>query len=95
MAGPGFQQNDQTFTESLIEGNTRDQTFMQMLRPEESAAGKYKADKIDTQSLKRDVDKPITDAQQISQKAHEGLEDVREKIGKFLWKTGTKPNPKL
>ncbi len=84
MAGPGFQQNDQTFTESLIEGNTRDQTFMQMLRPEESAAGKYKADKIDTQSLKRDVDKPITDAQQISQKAHEGLEDVREKIGNFM-----------
>ena len=84
MAGPAFQENDQTFTESLIEGNTRDQTFMQMLRPEESAAGKYKADKIDTQSLKRDVTKPIDDAQQISQKAHEGLADVKEKIGNFM-----------
>ncbi|MCB1592427.1 MAG: hypothetical protein KDI90_08255 [Alphaproteobacteria bacterium] len=81
----GMQHNQQmTFTESLIQGNVREQTFMQMLRPEDSAAGKYRADKIDTQSLKRDVDKPITDAAQISQKAHEGLADVKDKIGNFM-----------
>lgn len=81
----GIQQNQQmTFTESLIKGNVREQTFMEMLRPEDSAAGKYRADKIDTKSLQRDVTKPITDAAQISQKAHEGLADVKEKIGNFM-----------
>src|SRR5688572_23877911 len=53
--------NQMSFTESLVQGNVREQTFMQMLRPEDSAAGKYRADKIDTKSLQRDVDKPITD----------------------------------
>ncbi len=76
--------NQMSFTESLVQGNVREQTFMQMLRPEDSAAGKYRADKIDTKSLQRDVDKPITDAAQISQKAHEGLADVKEKIGNFM-----------
>lgn len=76
--------NQMSFTESLVQGNVREQTFMQMLRPEDSAAGKYRADKIDTKSLQRDVDKPITDAAQISQKAHEGLSDVKEKIGNFM-----------
>lgn len=57
---------------------------MEMLRPEDLAAGKYRADKIDTKSLQRDVTKPITDAAQISQKAHEGLADVKEKIGNFM-----------
>ena len=81
----GMQHNQQmTFTESLIKGNVREQTFMEMLRPEDSAAGKYRADKIDTKSLQRDVTKPITDAAQISQKAHEGLADVKEKIGNFM-----------
>lgn len=81
----GMPHNQQmSFTESLVQGNVREQTFMQMLRPEDSAAGKYRADKIDTKSLQRDVDKPITDAAQISQKAHEGLADVKEKIGNFM-----------
>lgn len=81
----GMPHNQQmSFTESLVQGNVREQTFMQMLRPEDSASGKYRADKIDTKSLQRDVDKPITDAAQISQKAHEGLADVKEKIGNFM-----------
>lgn len=81
----GLQHNQQmSFSESLIQGNVREQTFMQMLRPEDSAAGKYRADAINTKSLTRDVDKPITDAAQISQKAHEGLADVKEKIGNFM-----------
>lgn len=81
----GMQHNQQmSFTESLVQGNVREQTFMQMLRPEDSAAGKYRADKIDTKSLCRDVNKPITDAAQISQKAHEGLADVKDKIGNFM-----------
>lgn len=81
----GMQHTQQmSFTESLIKGNVREQTFMEMLRPEDSAAGKYRADKIDTKSLQRDVTKPITDAAQISQKAHEGLADVKEKIGNFM-----------
>ncbi|MCB9977095.1 MAG: hypothetical protein H6858_09575 [Rhodospirillales bacterium] len=81
----GIQQTqDMSFSQSLIKGNVREQSFMEMLRPEESAAGKYRADKIDTKSLQRDVTKPIKDAAQISQKAHEGLADVKEKIGNFM-----------
>ncbi len=74
----GFE-NQQTFTQSLIEGNTRTESLMQTMYPDR----KYDAPKVDTQSLKRDPTKKITDGQQVAEKTVGAQAETQEKIGQF------------
>lgn len=72
-------ENQQTFTQSLIAGNTRTESLMQTMYPDR----KYDAPKVDTQSLKRDPTKKITDGQQVAEKTVGAQAETQEKIGQF------------
>ncbi|MCB1784463.1 MAG: hypothetical protein KDI13_10780 [Alphaproteobacteria bacterium] len=83
FSGAFASQQQQTVMQSLVDGNTQTQSFMQMLRPEDCEAGKYNVSKIETTSLVRDVTKPITDGAIVSEKAVAGMGRIQEAKADF------------
>lgn len=69
----------QSFTESLIQGNTRTQSLMDTMRPDQS----YQAAKVDTGSMMRDANKAVTDGANVSRQADMGMKDTKENIANF------------
>lgn len=74
----GFEEQ-QSFTQSLIQGNTRTESLMQTMYPDRE----YDAPKVDTKSLKRDPTKQITDGQQVAEKTVGAQAETHEKMGQF------------
>ncbi|MGH1374730.1 MAG: hypothetical protein ACRBCK_00160 [Alphaproteobacteria bacterium] len=85
-----FAQNDpvygeeQSFTESLVAGNTRTQTLMDTMKPDTS----YAAPKVNAGSMMRDANKVVTDGAKVSQQANMAMENTQESIASFQsdWK---------
>ncbi len=77
-------EQEQSFTESLISGNTRTETLMETMRPDKN----YKGPDIDAKSMIRSADKVVTDGDQITRQANLGMEAVQECIADFQadWK---------
>lgn len=72
-------QQQQTFMQSLVEGNTREQTLMQTMFPEKSRAGAYTASiSGGAQSMKRDASQVVTDGAKVSDKRMGAQADVQE-----------------
>ncbi len=81
---PIYGEEQQTFTQSLIEGNTRQETLMQTMFPDKN----YAPPKIDAQSMKRDANKVVTDGAKVSRQANMAMEETKEQIANFQqdWK---------
>ncbi len=81
---PIYGEERQTFTQSLIEGNTREETLMQTMFPDRD----YSPPKIDAQSMKRDANKVVTDGAKVSRQANMAMEETKEQIANFQqdWK---------
>jgi len=76
---PIYGEEQQTFTQSLVEGNTREETLMETMFPDKSYAGP----KIDAQSMKRDANKVVTDGAKVSRQANMAMEETKEQIANF------------
>lgn len=81
---PIYGEEQQSFTQSLIEGNTREETLMETMFPDKN----YSGPKIDAQSMKRDANKVVTDGAKVSRQANMAMEETKEKIAEFKedWK---------
>ncbi len=72
-------EQQQTFMQSLVEGNTREQSLMQTLFPEKSKAGAYKASiNGGAQSMKRDASQVVKDGAKVSDQRMGAQADVKE-----------------
>ena len=74
----------QTFTQSLVEGNTRQESLMETMFPDKS----YAAPKVNAQSMMRDANKVVTDGAKVSRQANMAMEDTKSQIASFQqdWK---------
>ncbi len=82
-------EQEQTFTESLIQGNTREKTLMETMFPEKSKAGAYKASiSGGAQSLTRDASQVVKDGAKVSDQRMGAQADVKEAKENFQsdWK---------
>lgn len=81
---PIYGDQQQSFTQSLIEGNTREETLMETMFPDKN----YSGPKIDAQSMKRDANKVVTDGAKVSRQANMAMEETKEQIANFQtdWK---------
>ncbi len=85
-----FAQNDpvygeeQSFTQSLVAGNTRTESLMDTMYPDQS----YSGPKVDAGSMMRDANKVVTDGAKVSRQANMAMENVQENIANFQadWK---------
>lgn len=77
-------EQQQTFVQSLIQGNTREKSLMEIMRPDDCKAGKYKASiSGGAQSLMRDKNKVITDGEKVSDKRIGAQQDVKDAKDNF------------
>lgn len=81
---PIYGEEQQTFTQSLIQGNTRQESLMKTMFPGKD----YSGPQVNTQSLMRDANKVVTDGAQVSQKAGLARMDMEDKMNEFQtdWK---------
>ena len=82
---PIYGEEQQTFTQSLVQGNTRKESLMQTMFPGKNYAGP----KVNAQSLMRDANKVVTDGAQISQKAGLARAEMENQMNSFQsdWKS--------
>lgn len=81
---PIYGEERQSFTQSLVEGNTREQSLMETMFPGKN----YSGPKVNAQSLMRDANKVVTDGAQVSQKASMARAEMENQMGAFQadWK---------
>lgn len=77
-------EHQQTFTQSLIQGNTRTETLMETMNPGKSYAGP----KVNAGGMMRDAGKAVTDGAKVSRQANNAMDDTKKNIASFQqdWK---------
>lgn len=68
-----FYGEKQTFSESLLKGDTQQRTALQSISPTKS----YKTDKINTQAMSRSAQSPVKDGGQMQRNAATAKEDIK------------------